>query len=55
MRTLQTQEAKAHIAALLDKIKAGKASTETQRNPDMAHTVATTIRYQRMAYQEQRG
>ena len=53
MRTLQATEAKARITAFLAKIRASK---ETARHyKDMEQTMPTTIRYQRMASQEQRA
>jgi hypothetical protein len=54
MPTLQAIEAKTRITALLARIKACKASAGAQ--PDvLCHTMATTIRYQRMAQQAHRA
>lgn len=53
MRTLQANEAKARITAFLAKVKASKE--ETRHYKDMEQPVPTTIRYQRMASQEQRA
>lgn len=55
MRTLQANEAKARFTAFLAKVKASKEASETRRYEDMPHTMPTTIRYQRMASQEQRS
>jgi hypothetical protein len=55
MRTLQANEAKARITAFLAKVNAGREASEARHYEDMPHTVPTTIRYQRMAGQEQRG
>ena len=55
MRTLQANEAKARFTAFLAKIKASKEASEARRYEDMADTMPTTIRYQRMAGQEQQG
>ena len=49
MRTLQAVEAKARISAFLTKVKASKEASEARHTQDMAHTVPTTIRHQRMA------
>ena len=53
MRTLQAHEAKARITHVLAKVKASKE--EARHYKDMDQTMATTIRYQRMAAQEQRA
>jgi hypothetical protein len=55
MRTLQAVEAKARFTVFLAKVKASKAASEARHYEDMPHTRPTTIRYQRMASQEQRG
>ena len=53
MRTLQATEAKARITAFLAKVKASKE--EARHYKDMDQSISTTIRYQRMAGQEQRA
>ena len=53
MRTLQAHEAKARITTFLAKVKASKEAARHFK--DMEQPVVTTIRYQRMAAQEQRA
>lgn len=53
MSTPQVTMTKARIASFLAKLKANKEAARHCK--DMDQTMATTIRYQRMAHQEQRA
>lgn len=53
MNTPQVLMTKARIASFLAKVKASKEAARHCK--DMEHPVPTTIRYQRMAGQEQRA